>query len=127
MDVGVGEGRNGRGTRKVHGLDPSGKRGSCREGLDDATVSIHADRRIRFALPGESVDAATKDPLDSHRVSLLQLLRKSKFNQARFLVSVRDQTTPFERVFLVDDASPMNYVVDHGFVESVSLPSFLRG
>ena len=41
----------------------------------------------------------------------------------RLLDSVRDQTLPFEHVYLVDDASPVDYPVDHAFVEHIKLPT----
>jgi GT2 family glycosyltransferase len=41
----------------------------------------------------------------------------------RLLISVRDQTMPFDHVFLIDDASPLDYIVDHDFVERIRLPA----
>jgi len=39
----------------------------------------------------------------------------------RLLDSVSKQTLPFERVFIVDDASPLSYSSQHAFVEQIKL------
>ena len=39
----------------------------------------------------------------------------------RLLGSVQQQSKPFDRVYLVDDASPRPYSIHHGFVEQVAL------
>lgn len=39
----------------------------------------------------------------------------------RLLNSVREQTQPFEKVYLIDDASPLKYAPQHDFVEHISL------
>ena len=41
----------------------------------------------------------------------------------RLLASVGNQTVPFERVFVVDDASPFDHVIENGFVEHIRLPA----
>jgi len=41
----------------------------------------------------------------------------------RLLGTVREQTVPFEHVYLMDDASPMDYFVEPSFAENVRLPS----
>jgi len=40
----------------------------------------------------------------------------------RLMDSVRDQTTAFEHVYLVDDASPLAYVPKHACVDRIVLP-----
>ena len=39
----------------------------------------------------------------------------------RLMDSVRDQTTAFEHVYLVDDASPLAYAPKHAFVDRIVL------
>ena len=39
----------------------------------------------------------------------------------RLLGSVKQQTLPFEQVYLVDDASPLSYPVEFDFVQQVKL------
>ena len=39
----------------------------------------------------------------------------------RLLVSVRDQDLPFERVYLIDDASPQQYPAEFDFVDKIRL------
>lgn len=41
----------------------------------------------------------------------------------RLLNSIRDQTVPFERVYLVDDASLRHYSIESGLVDHIRLPS----
>lgn len=40
----------------------------------------------------------------------------------RLLDSVKNQTLPFERVYLVDDASPLSFTLKFDFVEHIRLP-----
>ena len=40
----------------------------------------------------------------------------------RLLGSVRDQTVPFDRVYLVDDASPLDHRIELDFVDHIRLP-----
>jgi len=41
----------------------------------------------------------------------------------RLFASVKDQTMPFDHVFLVDDASPLDTVIEHDFVERIKMPA----
>ena len=41
----------------------------------------------------------------------------------RLLDTVKEQTVPFEHVYLVDDASPMNYEVEPSLADHIRLPS----
>jgi len=40
----------------------------------------------------------------------------------RLLASIRGQSLPFERVYVVDDASPTEYCIDTGVAERIQLP-----
>jgi hypothetical protein len=39
----------------------------------------------------------------------------------RLFDSVQSQTLPFEKVYLIDDASPLKYQIKHNFVEHILL------